>query len=261
MTEMINKSQDEPAKGKSYDLLNFTIRDVTECGKGLRETGKGAGSMEETAGSIVGYLFDHLVDGRTGLRACSLVRFFKTHTYEKLDDELQDFARKTMGDTPTYPDMKCLTLLATAGEKTEWNSRKNSAGHKAIPLPSEEVVGRIPMIRNLIKQLGLSVPTVIKPDQKIIMDLEQKTYNVFYIPEAAGSPYVPAQGDFVIPYGIKSVLGFGGLLPTGDIFAVIVFLKVPVSVETAGLFKTLSLNAKIAILPFENAVFAGPARC
>lgn len=240
----------------TYDMLNFTIRDLTKCGKDLRETGKGANSMEETAGRIVGYLYEHLIDKRRGMGACSLVRFFKTHTYKKLDDELQGFARNLMGDVPAYPDMKCLVLMATAGEKNGWNSRKNSTGHKAIPLPSEDVLCRIPMIRNLIKQLGLSVNTVIKPDKKIILDIEQKTYNVFYIPEALGSPYIPAQEDFVIPYGIKSALGFGGLLPSGDIFVVIMFLKVPVSYETAGLFKTLSLNVKIAILPFENAIFS-----
>lgn len=240
------------------DTLDFTIRDVTECGKALRETGREAGSMEETAAGIVGYLYDHLLDKRTGMRACSLVRFFKTHAYKGLDDELRGFARNIMKDAPPSPDMKCLVLLATAGEKTEWNSRINSRGHRAIPLPSEEMIHQIPMIRNLINQLGLSVNTVIKPDPEILLDIEQKTYNVFHIPEAPGSPYIPAQEEFVIPSGIKSALGFGGLLPSGDMFVVIMFLKVPVSQEVAGLFKPLSLNAKIAILPFENAVFAKP---
>lgn len=52
-------------------------------------------------------------------------------------------------------------------------------------------------------------------------DLRGKTYGVFHVAEARESAYVPAQADFVVPYGIRSVVGFGGPLATGDLFAVI----------------------------------------
>jgi hypothetical protein len=72
-----------------------------------------------------------------------------------------------------------------------------------------------------------------------------------------GSPYVPAQREFVIPYGVKSVVGFGGLLPTGDLFAVILFTRVDVPRESAELFKTLALSTKLAMVSVEQArVFA-----
>ena len=243
-------------KSATYDLVNFTIRDMTECGKVLRNIGKGAKSMEEVASRIVHHLYDNLTDGKSGNRACSLVRFFKTHGYEKLDDELQSFSKSILGDGPFLPDMKCLTLMATVGENPEWNSRRTSKGHKSIPLLSEQAVHQIPMIQTLIKQLGLSLSMVIKPDPNLLLDTEQRTYNVFYVSEALGSLHIPDQKKFVIPYGIKSVVGFGGVLPSGDIFVVIMFLKISVSKEVADFFKTLSLNIKIAILPFENTVFA-----
>jgi len=242
----------------TYDLAEFTLRDVTRCGQALRRMGAGASSMEETANRIVRHLRDNLIDGRTGLPASSLVRFFKTHPYQRLDDELQGFARGLCGDGHESPDMKCLVLLATAGEAPEWNSRKNSTGHRAIPLPSEEAVHQIPMIRSLIEQLGLSVGSVIRPDPKILLDLSQKTYGVFHVPEALDSPHIPAQREFVIHRGIRSVLGFGGLFPSGEMFAVIMFLKIPISNELAGLFKPLALNVKIAALPFLGTVFASP---
>ena len=94
-----------------------------------------------------------------------------------------------------------------------------------------------------------------KPDTKLLLDTEQRAYNVFYVPNAVGSFYIPAQKEFVIPYGIKSIIGFGGVFPTGDIFAIIMFLKVPVTEWVAGLFKTLALNVKVAVLPFEAIVF------
>lgn len=244
----------------TYDVTNFTIREVTECGRVMRTMGKGASSMEEVAGRIVRYLYDTLIDGKTGERACSLVRFFKTHAYEGLDSELKDFALKMLGGNVPFPEMKCLTMLGTVGENQDWNVREASKGHKAIPLPSGEVVRQIPMMRNLIKQMGLSVRSVVKPDPALLLDMEQKTYNVFLVPEALGSPYVPAQEEFVVPYGIKSVLGFGGMLPSMDIFVIIMFLKSSISRTAADLFKNLSLNIKLAVLPFEKVVFVRPEK-
>jgi hypothetical protein len=240
----------------NHDIANFTIRDMTECGKFLRESATGAESMEEVAGRIVRHLYDTMIDGLTGERACALVRFFKTHSYEHLDAELKGIALNMLRDNVASSDMKCLTLLATLGEKPAWNSRRTSNDHKVIPLPSEDAFKKIPMMRSLIKQLGLSVSQVIKPDSKFLHDKDPKTYNVFLVADAFDSPYIPAQKKFVIPCGVKSVLGFGGVLPEGEIFMIVMFSKVRISIETADLFKTLSLNIKIAILPFEKAVFA-----
>ena len=239
-----------------YDVSNFTIRDMTECCKVVRTIGKGAKNMEEVANSIVNHLYVNLIDGQSGKKACSLVRFFKTHTFEKLDPELQNFSKNMAGNTPVFPETKCLTLLATVGENPAWNSRKTSKGHRAIPLLSEQMVHQTPMIKNLITQLGLNIGMIIKPDPRFLLDKNTRMYNVFCVPEAPGSPCIPAQKEFVIPYGIKSVIGFGGMFPSGDIFAIIMFLKFPVIKEVADLFKILAQNVKIAVLPFENMVFA-----
>jgi hypothetical protein len=247
---------DQNQRSKTYDLRDFTIRDITECGRAMRSIGEGGSSMEEVASRIVRYLYDNLTDGTNYGQACSLVRFFKTHPYENLENELGEFAVKMLGGNAPVPETKCFTLLGTVGENPEWNMRGASRGHQAIPLLSDEVVRQIPMMRNVIKQLGLSVSSVVKPDPALLLDMEQKTYSVFLVPEAVGSPYIPAQENFVVPYGIKSVMGFGGILPSGDLFVIIMFLKVPVARETADLFKNLSLNIKLAILPFETRVFA-----
>jgi hypothetical protein len=241
-------------------MANFTIRAVTELGRAIRSMGAGASDMEEAAGRIVGYLYETLIDGLTGERACPLIRFFKTHSYEELPGELQAFALKILDTNRPQPGMKCMSLLGTIGENPNWDSRGRSQGHQAIPLPSEEMVHQFPMIRNLIQQLGLSVQSVVKPDPALLLDLEQNTYGVFYVPEALGSPYIPDQEGFVIPYGIKSVVGFGGMLPSLDIFVVILFLKLSITRETADLFKNLSLNTKLAVLPFEKSVFAFPGK-
>jgi serine phosphatase RsbU (regulator of sigma subunit) len=213
--------------------------------------------MEEASNRIVRYLYENFCTKPTGEKSCALVRLFKTHPYEDLEAELAEYARSMLDHYPPLPAMKCMTLLATVGEQTEWNSRHRSVGHKAIPLASEFVVAQIPMISQLIRQLGLDIKTVINPGPDLLVEIEQRKYNVFYVPEAIGNPYIPAQDSFVIPFGIKSVLGFGGLLPSGNLFAIIMFLKVQIPHSTAQMFSTLALNVKTALLAFDRgAVFA-----
>jgi two-component system, NtrC family, sensor kinase len=72
--------------------------------------------------------------------------------------------------------------------------------------------------------------------------------NVSHVPTALGSVYIPVQEDFVIPYGIESALGFGGMLPSGNLFATIMFPKILISHDIADLFQPLALNVKIAVL-------------
>ena len=237
------------------DLTTFTQADADQLSGGLAALGEGAGSMEEVATRVVQHLNENLLDKASGSKACALVRLYKTHAYKDLDPELRGFAQGILGHAPESEDMKCLTLLGTVGEKTEWNSRSSSSGHKAIPLASESFVAQIPMISRLVSQFGLDVNAVIRPDPSLLVDLERKQYNAFHVPEAVGSPYIPAQKDFVIPHGVQSVLGFGGVLATGDLFAVILFAKVRIPRETSDVFKSLAASVKDAIQPFSGNVF------
>lgn len=234
-----------------FELTDFSLKDMTECASALRRMGAGSTSMEETAQKVVQFLYDNLRFRESEERSCALVRFFKTHPYADLEPELQAFAKKTLGDEPSA-ETKCLTLLATAGETEKWNSRHFSAGHQAIPLPGPEMVQRSPMIAQLIRQLGLDIGSVVSPDPSVVIDLSQKAYNVFFIPEALGSPHIPAQADFIQKFGICSVIGFGGLLPSGNLFATIVFSKTAIDHEVADLFRPLALSLKMALLPFDG---------
>ena len=240
-----------------YDLEHFTPSEMTRCGIAMRKFGADAQSMEEIANSIVRYLYEELGNQQTGERACALLRFYKTHAYGELPAAQRDFACGILGGDAPPPTTKCLTLLATAGERPEWNARQTSVGHQAIPLASPERVTRMPMISQLIEQFGIEVATLLAADPVTMVDLTQRTFNVFYVPNAVGSSSVPAQAEFVIPSGIRSVLGFGGVLPSSDLFAIILFSKVPISRDTAEMFKPLALNVKVAVLPFDGeTIFA-----
>ena len=240
----------DPDDGWMYDLSRFNLSDMTRCGAELRKLGGTASSMEEAAGRIVRHLHAELGSGAADDRACALVRMFVTVPYGQLDDEQRRFATNLLqGHTP-LDSTKCLTLLATAGEREEWNDRRRSVGHLALPLPSEESVSRSPMISQLIRQLGIEVGSLLAADSQLLVDTEQHSFNVFHVPDAVGSPYIPAQQQFVHPHGIRSVLGFGGLLPPGELFATIIFSREPISRDVADRFRTLALNIKVAMLPF-----------
>lgn len=242
--------QSDSASETPFDLSRFSLADMTRCGAVLRRMGSGAGSMEEVAQRTVRYLHAQLRDGGGEAPACGLVRLFVTMPFAQLQPDQQEFARTVFGRGAVLPETKCLTLLATAGTEAPWNSRFRSAGHKALPLPSPEAVQRSPMIAQLIHQLGIELGALLSSDQRLVLDQEQHGFNVFHVADAVGSPVIPAQREFVVPHGIRSVIGFGGLLPPGELFATILFSRTPIPREVADFFRTVALNVRYALLPF-----------
>jgi PAS domain S-box-containing protein len=149
--------------------------------------------------------------------------------------------------------MKCLTLFGTAGERPEWNERHRSRRYRSIPLADKQVISQFPMVSQLLQQLGVDVTSKTPHNSDRPVDWTEHTLNVFHVAEAKGSPFVPAQEEFVIPLGIESVLGFGGVFPSNEFFTVILFSKQKISRETAELFKPLAMSVKLALLPFDGS--------
>jgi len=240
-----------------FDLSRFSLSDMTRCGMELRRLGEHASGMEEVGERVVRYFYEHLRTPDLANPACVLVRVFVTQPFASLDDGQRAFVESVVGADNVSPNLKCLSLLATAGDEPAWNSRRTSNAHKALPLTSEESVARSPMIAQLIRQLGVDISALLASDQRLLLDADQHTFNVFHVAEAKGSSHIPAQEQFVVPYGVQSVLGFGGLLPNTELFATILFTRVPVARSVADMFRPLALNQKLAMLPFiDRRVFA-----
>jgi hypothetical protein len=240
----------------AYDLTRFTLADMVRCGAALRRLATESTSMEDAAQRVTRYFYENLREKTANSnRSCVLVRFFKTHLYGRLIEELREAA--AVSSARVTNDTKCLTLLATAGDEPQWNSRQSSKRHGCIPLTSEAMVDQFPMISQLIRQMGMATTDLLCTTSEIIKDLNQKNFGVFHVPAALNSPFVPAQKDFVVPYGIASVLGFGGILPDGELFAVIIFARVTIPVSTAEMFRTIALNLKLGLLAIlDKPVFA-----
>lgn len=223
-------------------LTRFDLPEMLRSSNGLRRAMRGSPTMEAAARAQCRYLYDELRT-ITDDRASVLVRCYKTHPYDQLPADLQEFARRQLGSETPPADMRCLALLATVGDEDAWNDRRRSAGHQAIPLPSAAVVERAPMVAELFRALGIALEHVVKPPASIVHDLEGKSYGVFHVRDARHSPYIPAQ-DFVERNHVRSVVGFGGSLKTGDFFATILFARTAVTTKAADRFRTLALHVK-----------------
>lgn len=230
----------------------FASADLARFGDEIRAIARRATTMERAANHVADVLWDSF-RMEDGTPEAALVRVYKTHPFARLPRDLQEFATDVAA-MPIPPDVRCLTLLASRGLEPAWNDRRTSEGHKAIPLPSVEFVQRLPMVAGLVEQLGLDIADVVRPQEKRVVELAQRTYGVFHVEEATGSPFVPAQ-DFVAQHGIRSALGFGGVLFTGDFFAVVIFSRVHVSERAAQTIRVLSLATRVALMASAMRVF------
>ncbi|SPP63782.1 PAS domain S-box protein [Nitrospira lenta] len=241
-----------------FDLSTFRLQDMALCSMTVRQLGEGASSIEAAADRITRFLYTNLTTGPNEDPACVLVRAFKTHPYSRLTPELQALVDTRLGRTPAHLDMKCLTLLASTGAVSGWNTPALSSRFRVIPLAGPEALEQLPMFAQLFTQFHIDLPYLQDTPVSLLLDKHATTFNAFHVPQALNSPYVPGQQDFVVPFGVQSVFGCGGLLPTGEMFVFVLFSKIAVSKETADLFKAVALSAKLALAPFEHPVLILP---
>lgn len=212
--------------------------------------GAGCTSMEEAATRVVRHLYDALPDD-SGKSALVMARLYTTHRSGDLEPSLRTFASNVMG-RDVDDDTRSLVLLGTRGSEPAWDDRAASAGHKAIPLPDPEFIARLPMVCEVFRQFGVDLELIASPDASIASAFDKRSYGVFLVESALGSPYIPAQDDFVVPHEVRSVMAFGGDLPNGQLFVTLLFSRLPIDRQLADLFAPLALSVKLALLPFSH---------
>lgn len=223
-----------------FDLRRFSLDDMYRCSADLRSLGESSADHDEAAARIVGYLFDALRAPGNGERACALVRLFRCASLASLRAE---GVAEAAGPNPSE---RWLSLAATRGVEPAWNDVARSERHRKMPLGPAGRNGNMPMVAALVAQLGVS-DALLEGNQHGHADRVQ-SFDVFHVERARGSPFIPDQASFVEPYGVASVVGFGGVLPPADLFVVLLFSKVPVGRATAELFRGLAPSVGLALL-------------
>ena len=215
------------------------VDDVIALNAALREAAAPATTMAEAAHAITSLVHRQLVldDLAPG---CALVRLYTT---------VRDAGS---GDADQHPH---LVLLGTSGDLPAWNDRTQSAAHAAIPLDRADILAaRAPMIAGLLSELGIDIDSFVELTGGDARLIHHQDYGIFHVEQAAGSPLIPAQ-DFVREHGIRSVVGCGGGLPSGEVFVLVLFSKVDLDVDAASLFRTVAFGIKAALVPHTFRVF------
>lgn len=237
-----------------HDLATFSLADMVRVTGALRGLGADAVSMEDTANRIVRHLYEQLIDAAEQKPACPLVRCFKTHPFDELEETDRQCALEVVGRKAVPSRTLCFALLASAGDCPEWNDRLHSKRYRTVPITDARFPEQFPMFAHLLSQLGMETSAPLETDPRFLLDHDERTFGVFHVPDAVGSPYVPVQHSFVIPYGIRSVVGIGGLLPSRSVFTLALFSRVPVARAQVEMFRTIALAVKLALLPFDGGI-------
>lgn len=235
------------------DLTRFGLVEMLRCSLGLRRAATGAATLEEAAEHINRHLYDTLLDAESGERQLVLCRIYKTHPYASLEPSQRAFADALLGGERPSQNLQCLCLVATAGVEPDWNDRRRSRGHVAIPLSSADRIEEAPMIAAMVRQFGLEPVQLVNPTGPLKTRGSGRTYGIFHVEDAVGSADIPAQDEFVAPFGVRSVIGFGGALPTGAIFAAILFSRAHVTPAVADRFRGIALDTKSMLFRFDDA--------
>jgi hypothetical protein len=177
----------------------------------VRQRVRSASSLEAAAQGCCESIYDELRE------SVVLARFYATIPLSKLPEEGRRFAESVAASRgarePLTDKTMVLTLLGTRGERREWNDRRASRGHLAIPLLSAAFVDEIPMVSRLLKDLG--VPIDWASAAGVPTDTFGRLGGFFYVEDAAsaidhrGRKIISAQ-DFVKAHGVKTVFGTAG---------------------------------------------------
>ena len=220
------------------DLTRFRVGDLVRMAGVIRSLGQDPTSLAAFADEVCGYLQGQL-EHDSGERQAVLVRLYATMAFDDLPVLDQIHAERTSNRVLTG-DTTCLALLGTAGSKTAWNDRKASLGNRARPLAELDLAGN-PFVRALMEQTGLTAPVLLQRLQYRQPTGQRPAYGHLLLAHPEGSPLLPEQ-SFLAEHGVRSVLGFGGGLPMGGSFGMVLYSSAEIGPEVAAMFSTLALS-------------------
>ncbi len=219
-------------------IAQATDRDVGRLAEELSGGLRSRGSFAEAAQWFACELADRFP-------SIVLARVFATVPHSRLPQPERDAAASAAAGVALFPATEVLTLFGSAGVRPEWNDRRRSRGHLAIPLVSRAHVDDIPMVSRLLSDLRFRLDDDPHPSPFVTRAFANAN-GLFYIPDAEtaldhrGRKIVPA-ADFVREHGVRSVFGFGGSYVIQRMFvSTIVFTRETIEKSSAMNFLQLS---------------------
>jgi len=192
----------------------------------LRDRVRTCTSLDEAANAVARGLYESFPESTALARVYALTPFGELPA--DIAAFVRDLARSHTGDVGAATPV--LTLLGTYGSEPAWCDRKQSRGHRGIPLLSGDFVGAIPMLARLLKELGIDLSWLDDAPEVNTRRLLGGFNGIFYVDDATtardalGRHIIPAQ-EFVEQHRVKTVFGMGGFYPDGTMIVCIVFTR------------------------------------
>lgn len=253
-----------------FDLANLTPSDLVVCGSDLRQATAVAATTEEASRALARYLRGVFANPATGLRQVSLVRVYATARVADGDADRPGAARVLEllsgdGDAepgpghPGHPDL--IPLEAASGN----GSGPPAPGH--VPSSPEALRGLHPALAGVLRDLGIvdapsggpsSGTNGVAPHGLAAYDLVPLgTGRHAAAPIAAADPDLDSERHAIahIPdplaarHGVRTVLGYAGTLPDGEVFAVLLFTGHHIPASAAESLRGLTAATRLALLP------------
>lgn len=233
------------------DVEKFSINNLWN---GVYRSVKEAKSIEEAAQCVVDACFEEFKE------SVVLTRIFVSIPYGDLPESNRQFAKDfavKMGNHEELNDQTpVLSLMGTRGVEATWNDRRSSEGHQGIPMISKETVEAIPMIAQMLKDLGLGIEWLSKSHDESVGESRGHTGGVFLVSDAGtstdsqGRKIISSQ-DFVENYGVKTVFGNGARfnVHSNGFLVSIFFTRQSLEKSTVRLFNSLLYLFKTVTTP------------
>ena len=173
------------------------------------------------------------------------------------------FAKNVDAVSLLLPTTPVLSLLGSSGIAPEWNERSRSNGHLAIPLLSRALVDGIPMIAQLLADVGADLSWLDDARGIDSRRMLGSSNQCFYVAQAStsrdsrGRLIIPSQ-TFVAEFRIETVFGMAGSYVDGTMLAAIFFSTEVVQRAAIDRFPTLIANFKMATtaLALQGRIYA-----
>lgn len=231
----------------AHNIRETTVEIIESLDNHIAQVVQSCASLEEAAQRVTNFLFEVYED------SIMMIRFFATIPFHQLPVSTQR-AANTLAEAEGITalmrdDTPVLTLLGARGG-VEMQNVKLSFG---IPLVSPEFIASIPMIAELLTELGFPVngQKRMRPGIGKNGDFETTSISflsgIFYVPDAQHA--VNARGEKIISAvdriaacssdilsKVQTIFGIGGAYIQGSFMTIIVFSRESLDRKTVELF-------------------------
>jgi signal transduction histidine kinase len=241
VTEPVNRETD---RNHPMSLTTLSLVDVARCIARVRSLAGRSSNIESFAQHLMQCFQEMLRPSTGGDPEMVLSRCFVAQPFSEVSSEVKTWLQLDQRRTTQPSAGLCLSLMGSAGVVEGWNDPSRSSRYRAIPIEADRFSTRYPMFAEIFRQVGIPIDNP-RLGEGMTIGSAGTGCNVFHVPVALGSPYVPAQHDFVRPFGVRSVVGFGGWYGQGRYFIVILFSRVGIPPRSVELLRLLALSVRV----------------